>query len=108
MASPGREYSLDHHLLEHLKFSAIERDNLNDLITIAVSLKNKYGIVPRSASAQGHPVPNALRMSYVLESVVLNKIVNVLLDIPRLNAITVTPVGIPRSAQFDVDITLGG
>jgi len=37
MASPGREYSLDHHLLEHLKFSAIKRDNLNDLTTIVAA-----------------------------------------------------------------------
>jgi hypothetical protein len=50
MASPGREYSLDHHLLEHMKFSGIDRDNLNDLITIVVSLKNKYGIVPLAAA----------------------------------------------------------
>jgi hypothetical protein len=53
MATPGREYSLDHHLLEHLKFSGIERENLADLIAIVVSLKTKYGIVPFAAAAEG-------------------------------------------------------
>jgi hypothetical protein len=43
-----------------------------------------------------------------MESLALNKIISVLLDIPRLNAITILPLGVPKSAQFDVDITLGG
>jgi hypothetical protein len=108
MATPGREYSLDHHLMERMKFSGMERQNLTDLISIIVSLKNKYGIVPLAAAAAGYPVPNALTVSYVMESLALNKIISVLLDIPRLNAITILPLGVPKSAQFDVDITLGG
>jgi hypothetical protein len=32
----------------------------------------------------------------------------VVLDIPRLTALTITPRGIPRHAQFAVEITLGG
>jgi hypothetical protein len=108
MATPGREYSLDHHLMERMKFSGMERQNLTDLISIIVSLKNKYGIVPLAAAAAGYPVPNALTVSYVMESLALNKIISVLLDIPRLNAITILPLGVPKSAQFDVDIPLGG
>ena len=108
MASPGREYPLDHHLIEHLKFSGLERDNLNDLITIIVSLKSKYGIVPLAAAAQGDPLSNALTVNYVMESIALNKIINILMDIPRLNSITVRPLGIPKSSQFNVIITLGG
>jgi hypothetical protein len=108
MATPGREYSLDHHLMERMKFSGMERQNLTDLISIVVSLKNKYGIVPLAAAVAGYPVPNALTVSYVMESLALNKIISVLLDIPRLNAITILPLGVPKSAQFDVDITLGG
>ena len=60
MATPGREFSLDYHLLERLKYSGIDAENLADLVAIAVSLKNKYGIVPFAAIAQGHPVPDAL------------------------------------------------
>jgi hypothetical protein len=108
MATPGREYSLDHHLLEHLRYSGIERENLADLISIVVSLKHKYGIAPLTATAQGYPEPNAIRVSYSMDSLALNKIINILLDIPRLSAINVAPLGIPRSAQFAVEITLGG
>jgi hypothetical protein len=49
MATPGRELSLDYHLLERLKYSGIDPQNLADLVAIAVSLKNKYGIVPFAA-----------------------------------------------------------
>jgi len=62
MPTAGRKYSLDHHLMERMKFSGIDRDNLADL----VSLKNKYGMVPLAAAAQGYPVPNALIVSYVM------------------------------------------
>ena len=108
MATPGREYTLDHHLLERMKFSGIERGNLEDLVTIIVSLKNKYGIVPHAAAAHGYPIPNALTVSYVLASLTLNKIINIVLDIPRLHSLSIVPRGIPKTAQFDVDITLGG
>jgi hypothetical protein len=108
MAAAGREYSLDHHLLEHLKFSGIEQQNLIDLVGIVASVKNKYGIVPYAAVAEGYPIPNAITVRYVVESIGLNKMVNVLLDGPRLNALTISPRGIPKSAQFGVDITLGG
>ena len=47
-------------------------------------------------------------MSYAMESITLNKIASVVLDIPTLSALTIMPRGIPKSAQFEVEITLGG
>ena len=108
MATPGREYSLDYHLLECMRYSGIDPENLADLVAIAVSLKTKYGIMPFAAAAQGHPLPNALALSYLLEGITVNKIVNIVLDIPRLSALTITPRGVPRTAQFEVVVTLGG
>jgi hypothetical protein len=108
VATPGREYSLDHHLLECMRYSGIDPENLADLVAIAVSLKNKYGIVPFAAAAQGHPLPNALSLSFIMEGITVNKIVNIVLDIPRLSALTIVPRGIPRAAQFEVVVTLGG
>jgi hypothetical protein len=108
VATPGREYSLDHHLLECMKYSGIDPANLADLVAIAVSLKNKYGIMPFAAAAHGHPVPNALTVRYIMEGITVNKIVSIVLEIPRLSALTIMPRGIPRTAQFEVAITLGG
>jgi hypothetical protein len=44
----------------------------------------------------------------MLESTVLNKVMNILLDTPRISALTVLPRGFPRGTQFDLGNTLGG
>jgi hypothetical protein len=108
MAAPARQFSLDHHLLERMKFSGLDKENLTDLISIVVSLKNKYGIVPFAAGPKGHPVPDGLTVRYTLEGTILNKVVNILLDTPRLHSISVLPRGMPNTSQFDVSISLGG
>jgi hypothetical protein len=77
------------------------------LIGIVVSLKNKYGIVPFAATPKGHPVPDGLTARYILEGTALNKPMNICLDTPRLNMITVLPRGIPSTTQFEVNISRG-
>jgi hypothetical protein len=108
MATVAREFSLDYYLLDRLKFSGLDKENLADLVSIVVSLKNKYGIVPYAIAPHGDPVPNAIAASYLIESITLNKLINVLLDTPRLERVTVVPRGIPRSPHFELKVTLGG
>jgi hypothetical protein len=103
-----REFSLDYYLLDRMRFSGIEPENLADLVSIVASLKNKYGIAPFAASANGQPVPNGMTARYVIDSITLNKIMNVLLDTPRLLSVTISPRGIPKTGQFELHITLGG
>jgi hypothetical protein len=45
---------------------------------------------------------------YIVDSLTLNKVANVLLDTPRLNRVTVYPRGIAKSAQYEIAVTLGG
>jgi hypothetical protein len=108
MAVPIRQFSLDYHLLERMKFSGLDKDNLTDLIGIVVSLKNKYGITPFAAKPKGHPVPDGITAHYIIEGTTLNKLMNILLDTPRLNMISVLPRGIPNATQFEVNISLSG
>jgi hypothetical protein len=108
MATTAREYSLDYYLLERMRFSGVEKENLADIVSIVASLKNKYGIVPFAVTPQGQPVPNCLTVRYLIESLSLNKVMNVLLDTPRLQMVSILPRGIPRSTQFEVHVTLGG
>lgn len=108
MATTVREYSLDFYLLDRMRFSGIDQENLTDLISIVVSLKNKYGIVPFAIATRGQPVPNDVVASYLIESITLNKILNVILDTPRLASVTVVPRGIPRSPHFELRVSLGG
>jgi hypothetical protein len=106
MATTAPEYSLDYYLLEKLRFSGIDKENLADLVNIVSSLKNKYGIAPYAAEVEGSRIPNALTMRYLVDSLTLHKLTNVLVDTPRLEKITILPRGIPRSTQFDLQITL--
>jgi hypothetical protein len=108
MATPAREYSLEYYLLEHMRYSGIDRENLGDLVSIVVSLKNKYGITPFAALPHGSPIPVGLTLRYQVEATTLTKLINIIHDTPRLNSLTVVPRGIPAAAQFEVRITLGG
>jgi hypothetical protein len=75
MATVAREFSLDYYLLDRLKFSGLDKENLADLVSIVVSLKNKYGIVPYAIAPHGDPVPNAIAASHLIESITLNKLI---------------------------------
>jgi hypothetical protein len=108
MATPAPQFSLDHHLLERLKFSGIEKENLADLVSIVVSLRNKYGITPVGVSQRGMPVPDSVVARYLIEPLTLNKLTNILLDTPRLSSLTVLPHGLPQPARYEVNITIGG
>jgi hypothetical protein len=65
MLSPAREYSLEQHLLERLKFSGMQKESLTDLVNIVSSLKNEYSI---AVAVQGEPVPNALTARYLMDT----------------------------------------
>src|SRR5260370_28422080 len=78
------------------------------LVGTVVSLKNKYGISPFAALPHGTPIPVGLTVRYQVEATTLPKLISIIHDTPRLNAVTVVPRGIPSAAQYEVRITLGG
>ena len=109
MATPGREYSLDYHLLESMKFSGIEQGNLADLVSIVVSLKNKYGIVPARRRRRRPPHSQRLNRSATCWNPSRSTRSSTSCSTFRVSTpVTIVPRGIPKSSQFDVDITLGG
>lgn len=108
MTTTVREFSLDYYLLDRLKFSGIDKENLNDLVSILTSIKNKYGIFPFAVRSHGDPIPDAILVSYLVDTSAMNKLFQALLDTPRLTSATVIPRGIPPSPQFEIQITLGG
>lgn len=74
MPTAGRECSLDHHPMERMK-SAASTAKISPISSASSSASRiKYRIVPLAAAAQGYPVPNALTVSYVIESIALHKI----------------------------------
>jgi len=109
-ASPAaavREFSLEHRLLERLQHCAMERENLSDLVGFTASLKNRYGIPPFPVAASGSSVPTALVARCALEAAMLNRLMNLLLDTPRLAELAVRPYGYPRATHFEWVLTLG-
>jgi hypothetical protein len=110
MATPVRQYSnsIDHQMLEHLKYSGIAAENLADLVGLFVNIKNKYGLVPFAIAAESNPIPNAVTARYIVDSITLNKIANVLLETPRLHRVTISPHGIAKSTEYELAVTLGG
>lgn len=110
MATPVREciYSVDQQMMEQLKYSGIDHENLSDLVALFVSLKNKYGLIPFAMAAESLPVPNAVTARYIVDSLTLNKVTNALFDTPRLNRVAIYPRGIIKSGQYELTVTLGG
>jgi hypothetical protein len=110
MATSVRQYStsIDLQMLEHLKYSGLEPQNLSDLVSLFVSLKNKYGIVPFAMAAESNPIPNAVTARYIVDSLTLNKIAGVLFDTSRLHRVTICPHGLSKSGQYELAVTLGG
>jgi hypothetical protein len=108
MATTVREFSLDYYLLDRMRYSGLDKENLADLVSIIISLKNKYGIVPYALAAHGQPVPTGVLASYLIDSIGMNKILNVLMDTPRLANLSIVPRGIPRSRHFELQLVLGG
>jgi hypothetical protein len=108
MATPATQLSLEHQLLERLRFSGMDRDNLADLVTIAVGLRNKYGFSPVGVTAVGTPVPDRIVIRYLIEGIIVSKLSNILLDTPRLATVNIRPHGLPLVSKFEVSITLGG
>jgi hypothetical protein len=65
MVSPAQEYSLEQHLLEHLKYIGMQEENLADLVNIVASLNNKHSIVPFAVAVQGEAVRYAITARYL-------------------------------------------
>lgn len=108
MATMATQLSLENQLHERFRYSGLDPENLSDLINIAVSLRNKYGISPVGVAAEGTPVRDRIVVRYLIESNTLNKLSNILLDTPRLSVFEAVPHGMPHPGKFEVSITLGG
>lgn len=108
MATTATQLSLENQLLDRFKFSGFDPENLSDLLTILVSLRNKYGLQPVGITAQGQPQPDKLAVRYLVEGTALSKLQNILLDTPRLSCFCAVPHGLPQPSKFEVTITLGG
>jgi hypothetical protein len=111
MATQGAVYSaesLEKELLNILRFSGIEKDNLHDLVKIVVNLQGKglgnLRVFPRGIP----PVVDGLNVQATVSAANIANILNtVLQQTPRLSGVVVFPYGIPAPEIFQVNVSLG-
>jgi hypothetical protein len=99
---------LEKQLLHILRFSGIEKDNLQELVGIVVGLQSKglsrLRVFPRGLP----PVVDGLNVSATVDTANLAGILNVILtQTPRLGGVSVFPYGITNPEAFQVNVSLG-
>ncbi len=99
--------SIEEALMHELRFGGIDKENLKELVGIVAAIQ-KGGLKRIKAFPKGIPVPEALRVSGVLDAGELNRFFgDILLKIPRLGGIVVFPYGIPWPEIFRLSIDIG-
>lgn len=58
-------------------------------------------------TVRGEPLPSALTARYLMDSLMLNKLMNLVLDTPRRASVLVVPHGFPKATQFELNVTVG-
>lgn len=107
-SAPERDKGLEKQLLHLLRFSGIDKDNLEELVGIVVGLQgkglDKLRVFPRGLP----PVVDGLNVSATIDAANLVDILNVVLtQTPRLSGVSVFPYGITNPEAFQLNVTLG-
>jgi hypothetical protein len=98
---------LEKQLLNLLRFSGMDKDNLQELVGIVVGLQGKgldrFRVFPRGIP----PVVDGLNVEATVDAANIANILNIILNqTPRLGGVSVFPYGIP-STIFQVNVALG-
>jgi hypothetical protein len=100
--------SLEKQLLHALRFSGLEKENLNELVQIVVELR-RGGLEQVRVFPKGQPPRvDGLQVQALVDTGRLSTILNrILTETPRLRGVTVFPYGIPRPEIFQINVDLG-
>jgi hypothetical protein len=100
--------SLEKQLLHALRFSGLEKENLNELVQIVVELR-RGGLDQVRVFPKGQPPRvDGLQVQALVDTGRLSTILNrILTETPRLRGVTVFPYGIPRPEIFQINVDLG-
>ena len=104
-AALNGQFSKD--LLNALKHSGMDKENLNELVNIAAGLQ-KGGLKTVRVFPKGIPVPDSLHVQGIIGSSELNTVLaSLLTKTPRLGGLRLFPYGIPWPEVFQVEVELG-
>jgi hypothetical protein len=103
-----RTDSLEKELIHALRFSGLDKENLNELVRIVVGL-NDEGLEQMRVFPKGQPpIVDGLQVQAVVDKEQLTTILNqIITNTPRLRGVTIFPYGIPNAEVFQVNVELG-
>jgi hypothetical protein len=103
-----RTDSLEKELLHTLRFSGLDKENLNELVRIVVGL-NDHGLGQMRVFPKGlPPIVDGLQIQSLVDAEQLTTVLNkILTETPRLRGVSVFPYGIPNVETFQVNVELG-
>jgi hypothetical protein len=99
--------SLEKELLHTLRFGGLDKENLNELVSIVAGLRRE-GLERIKVFVKGIPVPEGLNLQAFVDAGRLSSILTrILMETPRLQGVSVFPYGIPRPEVFQISVELG-
>jgi hypothetical protein len=103
-----RTESLEKELIHALRFSGLDKENLNELVRIVVGL-NDEGLDQLRVFPKGQPpVVDGLQVQALVDTAELATVLNqILTNTPRLRGVSVFPYGIPNPEVFQINVDLG-
>jgi len=103
-----RPESLEKELIHALRFSGLDKENLNELVHIVVGLNNE-GLDQLRVFPKGiPPVVDGLQVQSVVNTEDVAAVLNrILTGTPRLRGVSIFPYGIPNVEVFQVNVDLG-
>jgi len=103
-----RPESLEKELIHALRFSGLDKENLNELVRIVVGL-NDEGLDQLRVFPKGiPPVVDGLQVQAMVKTENLAAILHEILNnTPRLHGVRIFPYGIPTVEVFQVTVDLG-
>jgi hypothetical protein len=103
-----RSDSLEKELTHALRFSGLDKENLNELVRIVVGL-NDEGLDQMRVFPKGQPpIVDGLQVQALVDTEELATVLNhILTNTPRLRGVSVFPYGIPNPEIFQINVDLG-
>ena len=103
-----RTESLEKELTHALRFSGLDKDNLNELVRIVVGLKED-GLETLRVFPKGlPPIVDGLQVQTLVNTSELTAVLTqILTNTPRLRGVSVFPFGIINPEVFQVNVDIG-
>jgi len=100
--------SLEKELIHALRFSGLDKENLNELVRIVVQI-NRGGVDKLRVFPKGiPPVVDGLQVQALIQpSDMATVLARILSETPRLRGVSVFPYGIPKPEIFQINVDLG-